>query len=96
MAMGKRRRHAKQASMWVATQDLPRSAVVEIDDHVAVGPDCLDLLGRLNQRFDARLRVAVLDASQAHDNNVTGQMAGTIARMQARMPHGNPRNSLIA
>jgi len=26
MAMGKRRRHAKQASMWVATQDLPRTA----------------------------------------------------------------------
>jgi transposase len=26
MAMGKRKRHAKQASMWVATQDLPRSA----------------------------------------------------------------------
>ena len=26
MAMGKRRRHAKQASMWVATNDLPRSA----------------------------------------------------------------------
>jgi hypothetical protein len=26
MAMGKRRRHAKQASMWVATQDIPRSA----------------------------------------------------------------------
>ena len=26
MAMGKRRGHAKQASMWVATQDLPRSA----------------------------------------------------------------------
>jgi transposase len=26
MAMGKRRRHAKQASMWVATIDLPRSA----------------------------------------------------------------------
>jgi transposase len=26
MAMGKRRRRAKQASMWVATQDLPRSA----------------------------------------------------------------------
>jgi transposase len=26
MAMGKRRRHAKQTSMWVATQDLPRSA----------------------------------------------------------------------
>ena len=26
MAMGKRRRHAKQASMWVATHDLPRSA----------------------------------------------------------------------
>ena len=28
MAMGKRRRaqHAKQASMWVAAQDLPRSA----------------------------------------------------------------------
>src|SRR5687767_5839833 len=26
MAMGKRRRHAKQASLWVATQDLPRSA----------------------------------------------------------------------
>jgi transposase len=25
MAMGKRKRHAKQASMWVATQDLPRS-----------------------------------------------------------------------
>jgi hypothetical protein len=25
-AMGKRRRHAKQASMWVATEDLPRSA----------------------------------------------------------------------
>jgi hypothetical protein len=26
MAMGKRRRHAKQRTMWVATQDLPRSA----------------------------------------------------------------------
>ena len=26
MAMGKRRRHAKQPAMWVATQDLPRSA----------------------------------------------------------------------
>jgi len=26
MAMGKRKRHAKQASMWVATQDLPRGA----------------------------------------------------------------------
>jgi transposase len=26
MAMGKRRRHAKQASMWMATNDLPRSA----------------------------------------------------------------------
>jgi transposase len=26
MAMGKRRRHAKQVPMWVATQDLPRSA----------------------------------------------------------------------
>jgi hypothetical protein len=26
MAMGKRRRHAKQTSMWVATHDLPRSA----------------------------------------------------------------------
>src|SRR5262249_16229127 len=26
MAMGKQKRHAKQASMWVATQDLPRSA----------------------------------------------------------------------
>jgi hypothetical protein len=26
MAMGKRRRHMQQASMWVATQDLPRSA----------------------------------------------------------------------
>jgi transposase len=26
MAMGKRKRHAKQASMWVAAQDLPRSA----------------------------------------------------------------------
>jgi transposase len=24
--MGKRRRHAKQASMWVATEDVPRSA----------------------------------------------------------------------
>jgi hypothetical protein len=26
MAMGKRQRHAKQTSMWVATQDLPGSA----------------------------------------------------------------------
>jgi hypothetical protein len=26
MAMGKRRRRAKQTSMWIATQDLPRSA----------------------------------------------------------------------
>jgi transposase len=26
MTMGKRKRHAKQGSMWVATQDLPRSA----------------------------------------------------------------------
>jgi hypothetical protein len=26
MVMGKRRRHPKQASMWMATQELPRSA----------------------------------------------------------------------
>ena len=26
MAMGKRKRHAKQPSMWVVTNDLPRSA----------------------------------------------------------------------
>ena len=26
MAMGRRKRYAKQASMWVPTQDLPRSA----------------------------------------------------------------------
>jgi hypothetical protein len=26
MAMGKQRRHAKQATMWMATQDLPRTA----------------------------------------------------------------------
>jgi hypothetical protein len=26
MAMGKRRRHAKQASMWVAANDMPRNA----------------------------------------------------------------------
>jgi len=26
MAMGKRRRHANQATMWMATQDLPRTA----------------------------------------------------------------------
>jgi hypothetical protein len=26
MARGKRHRHAKQASMWVETQDLPRTA----------------------------------------------------------------------
>jgi hypothetical protein len=26
MAMGKRKRHARQTSMWVATRDLPRSA----------------------------------------------------------------------
>ena len=26
MAMGKRRHHAKQASMWLAANDLPRSA----------------------------------------------------------------------
>jgi hypothetical protein len=26
MAMGKRRRHAKQTAMWVATNDVPRSA----------------------------------------------------------------------
>ena len=26
MAIGKRKRHAKQAAMWVATQDLPRTA----------------------------------------------------------------------
>jgi hypothetical protein len=26
MAMGKRKRRARQASMWVATQDLPRRA----------------------------------------------------------------------
>ena len=29
--MGKRRRHAKQASMWVTTQDLPRSAAHPFD-----------------------------------------------------------------
>jgi transposase len=39
MAMGKRRRHAKQASMWVATEDLPRSTAHPF-------------YGRLNQIFD--------------------------------------------
>ena len=32
MAMGKRKRQAEQASMWVATQDLPRSAA-HLDTH---------------------------------------------------------------
>jgi hypothetical protein len=31
MAMGKRKRHAKQALMWVATDDLPRSAAHPFD-----------------------------------------------------------------
>jgi transposase len=39
MAIGKRRRHAKQASMWVATEDLPRSAAHPV-------------YRRLNQIFD--------------------------------------------
>src|SRR5688500_7148760 len=33
MAMGKRRRHAKQASMWVATEDLP---LIDLETHEAV------------------------------------------------------------
>jgi transposase len=39
MAMGKRKRHAKQAAMWVATQDLPRSTAHPF-------------YARLNQVFD--------------------------------------------
>jgi hypothetical protein len=39
MAMGKRRRHAKQPSIWVATKDLPRSAAHPF-------------YTRLNQTFD--------------------------------------------
>ena len=39
MAMGKRRRQAEQASMWVATHDLPRSAAHPF-------------YGRLNQILD--------------------------------------------
>jgi transposase len=39
MAMGKRKRHPNQASMWVATYDLPRSAVHPF-------------YGRLNQILD--------------------------------------------
>jgi hypothetical protein len=31
MAMGKRRRRAKQTSMWVATEDLPRTAAHPFD-----------------------------------------------------------------
>jgi hypothetical protein len=39
MAMGKRRRHAKQAVMWVAAEDLPRTAAHPF-------------YSRLNQIFD--------------------------------------------
>ena len=41
MAMGKRKRHATQASMWVATQDLPHSAAYPF-------------YARLNQILDER------------------------------------------
>jgi hypothetical protein len=39
MAMGKRKRHAKQSTMWVATQGLPRS-------------DAHPFYARFNQIFD--------------------------------------------
>jgi transposase len=45
MAMGARKRHAHQASMWVATQDLPRSAA---------RPSCARLHQMLDQHdFDS-------------------------------------------
>jgi transposase len=56
MAMGKRRRHPKQTSMWVATQDLPRSAAHPFYPRLKQILDKHDFDGyveRLCQRFYA-------------------------------------------
>jgi hypothetical protein len=56
MAMGKRKRRAKQASMWVATQDLPRGAAQPFYTRLNQILDQHDFDGyveRLCQRFYA-------------------------------------------
>ena len=56
MAMGKRRRQAKQTSMWVATQDLPRSAAHPFDTRLNQILDTHDFDGYVEglcQRFYA-------------------------------------------
>jgi hypothetical protein len=56
MVMGKRRRHAKQATMWVATQDLPRTAGHRFYARLNQIPDKHDFDGyveELCQRFYA-------------------------------------------
>jgi len=53
MAMGKRRRHAEQASMWVATQDLPRTAAHPFDTRLNQILDKHDFDEGLCQRFYA-------------------------------------------
>src|SRR6266550_1121347 len=47
MAMGKRRRRPKQASMWVATQDLPRSAAHPFYARLNQIPDKADFDGHV-------------------------------------------------
>ena len=56
MAMGKRRQHAKQATLWVATQDLPRTAGHPFYaplNHILDKHDFDDYVEELCQRFYA-------------------------------------------
>jgi len=50
MALGKRRRRAKQASMWVATSDLPRSGAHLFDTRLNQTLDTHDFDGYVEER----------------------------------------------
>jgi hypothetical protein len=75
MAMGKRRWHAKHAAMWVAIQDLPRTAAHPFYTRLNQILDRHDFDGcveRLGQRFyadDRRpgLRPGAVPASETHE-----------------------------
>ena len=71
MAMGKRRRRLKQAAMWVATQDLPRSAAHPFYTRLNQILDKHDLDGYVEglcQRFYAEVRTYISEPDRGRRN----------------------------
>jgi hypothetical protein len=81
MAMGKRTRHAKQASMWVAIQDLPRSAahpfyarlnqILDQQDFDGfVEGLCERFYGQKTEQFERAIGLTVGSAKLAHSEQI--------------------------